>query len=65
MLTHIVKRGLANIQAATPEYIAQLKADAEVYEQAGPEMEVNPIEALPILITALFFLLVLASVSLS
>ncbi|KAJ7712984.1 hypothetical protein B0H16DRAFT_1436329 [Mycena metata] len=62
MLTHIVKRGLANIQAATPEYIAQLKADAEVYEQAGPEMEVNPIEALPILITALFFLLVLASI---
>ncbi|KAJ7046437.1 hypothetical protein C8F04DRAFT_988152 [Mycena alexandri] len=62
MFTHIVKRGVAHLQAATPEYIAQLKADAEVYEQAGPEMEVNPIETLPILITAVFFLLLLASI---
>ncbi|KAJ7779341.1 hypothetical protein DFH07DRAFT_950405 [Mycena maculata] len=62
MLSHIVKRGVARLQAASPEYIAKLQQDAELYENAGPGMEVNPQEALPVLITGLIVLLILASI---
>jgi hypothetical protein len=62
MLNHIVKRGVAHFQAVTPEYMARLQEDAELYEKAGPNMEVSPIETLPVLFTGIIFFLILASI---
>ncbi|KAJ7454023.1 hypothetical protein B0H11DRAFT_2070033 [Mycena galericulata] len=62
MLNHIVKRGVAHLQAVSPEYLAKLQEDAELYEKAAPDMEVSPSESLPVLITAVIFFLILASI---
>ncbi|KAJ6496898.1 hypothetical protein DFH09DRAFT_1001997 [Mycena vulgaris] len=62
MLSHIVKRGIVHLQSASPEYIAKLQQDAELYENAGRDMEVNPQETLPVLITGVIVLLILASI---
>ncbi|KAJ7507079.1 hypothetical protein B0H11DRAFT_2271607 [Mycena galericulata] len=62
MLNHIVKRGVAHLQAVSPEYLAKLQEDAELYEKAAPDMEVSPSESLPVLITAAIFFLILASI---
>ncbi|KAF7358082.1 hypothetical protein MVEN_00856000 [Mycena venus] len=62
MLNHIVRRGVAHLQEATPEYMARLQQDAELYEKAGPDMEVSPEEGLPVLFTAIVFFLILASI---
>ncbi|KAJ6517758.1 hypothetical protein DFH09DRAFT_1264681 [Mycena vulgaris] len=62
MLNHIVKRGVAHLQAASPGYMAKLQKDAELYEEAGPDMEVSPMESLPVLFTGIIFLLILASI---
>ncbi|KAJ7110568.1 hypothetical protein C8R44DRAFT_800238 [Mycena epipterygia] len=62
MLNHIVKRGIEHFQTASPEYIAKLQQDAELYENAGRDMEVNPQETLPVLITGVIVLLILASI---
>jgi hypothetical protein len=64
MINHIVKRGIAHLQAASPEYMAKLQEDAELYEKAGPDMEFSPTEMLPVLITGVIVYLTLASVSL-
>ncbi|KAJ7151243.1 hypothetical protein C8R46DRAFT_963179 [Mycena filopes] len=62
MLNHIFKRGVAHLQGATPEYIAKLRADAELYEQAGPDMEISFVETIPVLVTVIAFFLILASI---
>ncbi|KAJ7877952.1 hypothetical protein B0H14DRAFT_2712134 [Mycena olivaceomarginata] len=62
MLGHIVKRGMAHLQGVSPEYMAKLQADAELYDNAGPEMEVNPSESLPVLITGIVVFLILVSI---
>ncbi|KAJ6517785.1 hypothetical protein DFH09DRAFT_1373536 [Mycena vulgaris] len=62
MLNHILKRGVAHLQAASPGYMAKLQKDAELYEEAGPDMEVSPMESLPVLFTGIIFLLILASI---
>ncbi|KAJ7271500.1 hypothetical protein C8J57DRAFT_1319150 [Mycena rebaudengoi] len=62
MINHIVKRGIAHLQAASPEYMAKLQQDAELYEKAGPDMEFSPIEMLPVLITGVIVYLTLASI---
>ncbi|KAJ6450746.1 hypothetical protein C8R45DRAFT_1083828 [Mycena sanguinolenta] len=62
MLNHIMKRGIAHFQAATPEYMARLQEDAGLYEKAGLDMQVSPMEMLPVLFTAIVFFLVLASI---
>jgi hypothetical protein len=64
MLNHIVKRGVAHLQAAAPDYMARLQEDAQLYEKAGPAMEISPIETLPVLFTGIIVFLILASVSL-
>ncbi|KAJ7260665.1 hypothetical protein C8J57DRAFT_1720019 [Mycena rebaudengoi] len=63
MINHIVKRGIAHLQAASPEYMAKLQEDAELYEKAGPDMEFSPTEMLPVLITGVIVYLTLASIS--
>lgn len=66
VLQHLVKRGVEAAQShfAGPkqEYMQQLQHDAELYDQAGPEMEVTPWEMLPIVITGLLTMLLVASV---
>jgi hypothetical protein len=62
MLHHIVKRSIAHLQGVSPEYMAKLQQDAQLYEDAGPDMEVDPREALPVLITGVIVFLILASI---
>lgn len=63
----MVRRGVSAAQehfsGAQLEYIQRLQHDSELYEKAGPEMEVVPRELLPILVTAFITLFVIASVS--
>lgn len=63
---HLVRRGVSAAQehftGASAEYIQQLQHDSELYEKAGPEMEVNPMEMLPVLITALITIFIVASI---
>lgn len=66
ILGHIVRRGVEAAQShftgVSPERLAQLQHDAELYDQAGPAMEVKPYEMLPVVITAFLTILLLASV---
>jgi hypothetical protein len=64
MLTHILKRGVAHLQTASPssDYIVQLRADAELYNNAGPE--IKPLEAVPVLVTGVVLFVILGLVSL-
>jgi hypothetical protein len=64
MLHHIVKHGVAHLQAPSPQYLAKLQTDAELYEDAWRNMEFSPIETIPVLITGAIMLLILASVGL-
>ncbi|CZT17454.1 uncharacterized protein RCC_03288 [Ramularia collo-cygni] len=63
---HLVRRGVSAAQehftGANAEYMQQLQHDSELYEAAGPEMEVNPMEMLPMLVTALVTLFIIASI---
>lgn len=63
---HLAKRGLDAAQAhfagPSPETMARLQHDAELYENAGPGSEVKPQELLPILITGAIALLLIASI---
>lgn len=58
-LTRLVRRGLE----AVPGNLEQLQFNAGAYERAGPEMEVKPEQMLPVLVTGLVFILLIASVS--
>jgi hypothetical protein len=62
MLTQIFKRSLARLQATSPEYIAQLEDDANLYKDGGPDMEISPAEMLPVLLTYAVLFLILLSV---
>lgn len=66
VLGHLVKRGYdaaqSHFSGASDDYIQQLKNDAQLYDNAGPEMEVKPQEMLPVFITALVTLIIIASV---
>jgi hypothetical protein len=61
----IVKRGaqLAQEHYTKKAYVEKLEQDAQLYEDAGPEMELKPKELLPVLITAIIALLIIWSVS--
>jgi len=63
---HVVKRGMAAAQqhfgGPSPEYLAQLNTDAQAYENAGPEMEIKPQEMLPVIITGLIAMIIIASI---
>ena len=63
---HVMRRGVVaaqnHFEQASPEYIARLQEDAELYEKAGPDAEVNPAMFLPVIITAVIAMIVLASV---
>ena len=67
LFNHLARRGFEAVQThfqqPSPEYMQQLQHDAELYENAGPQMEVKPAEMLPVLITGLITLLIVASVS--
>jgi len=64
-LSHIVRRGVQHLSGVGPEVIQKLQQDAQLYEQAGPEGEVSPMEFLPIIITGIFVTLLITSVSAS
>jgi hypothetical protein len=63
MLGHIVKRGVAHLQAMSPEYMAKLHHESELYQNTWRDMEVSRQEVLPVLITGVIVFLILASVS--
>lgn len=63
VLHSIARRGLEAAQAhfqPSPDTMSKLQHDAELYEKTG--QEINPWEMLPVVITAIITLLVVASV---
>lgn len=63
VLGHLVRRGVDAAQAhfqVSPETMAKLQHDAELYEKTGAEM--HDWEMLPVLATAVLTILILASV---
>lgn len=67
ILGHLAKRGYEaarhHMRGPSPEMMAKLQHDAQMYEHAGPEMEVKPWEMLPVIVTGFLSLLLIASVS--
>lgn len=61
LMSHVVRRGVQHL-TRRQQYPDQLLQDAQAYEDAGPEMEVQPRELLFILVTALVGFLVVCSV---
>nr|POE99354.1 hypothetical protein CFP56_52747 [Quercus suber] len=63
---HLARRGMevaqTHFKGVSPEYVAKLQHDAELYEQAGPEYEVSPGQFFPVLLTGLFILLIVSSI---
>ncbi|KAK1058149.1 hypothetical protein LTR74_013606 [Friedmanniomyces endolithicus] len=66
ILGHLARRGVKAAQdhftQASPAYVAKLQQDAALYEQQGPAGEINPMELLPIVITAIVALALIASI---
>ncbi|KAK5114132.1 hypothetical protein LTR62_002702 [Meristemomyces frigidus] len=64
VLGHVVRRGVMiaqnHIAGISPEIMARLQHDAELYEKSGDE--VNPLEFLPVLIPVLLSLVLVASI---
>jgi hypothetical protein len=60
MIGHVVRRGLEHFHGATD--LDRLQQDAQLYENAGPEMQVKPQELLPVFITAVIALFLIASI---
>ena len=65
LVGHLARRGLQHVQEQYTKqaYVEKLEQDAQLYEDAGPEMEVKPQELLPVFITALIAILIIWSVS--
>lgn len=66
VLSHVVRRGVAVAQehftGASAKTIEKLQHDAALYDAAGPEMDMDPSEFLPVILTGLLILVFLASV---
>ncbi|KAJ7916364.1 hypothetical protein B0H13DRAFT_1710864 [Mycena leptocephala] len=62
MLGHTVKRGVAHLRAVSPEYMAKLHQESELYQNTWRELEVSRQEVLPVLITGVIVFLILASI---
>ncbi|GIZ42205.1 hypothetical protein CKM354_000548300 [Cercospora kikuchii] len=58
VLGHVAKRSYEAVQ----EHMSQLQHDATLYDQAGPEMEVQPWEMLPVIVTGFLTLLLIAAI---
>ncbi|KAK5175737.1 uncharacterized protein LTR77_000876 [Saxophila tyrrhenica] len=65
LVHHAVRRGVEHVhQHLTKEqFISKLEQDAQAYENAGPRMEVNPRELLPVAITGLIAFFIVWSIS--
>lgn len=67
ILGHLAKRGYEaaqhHMRGPSPEMMAKLQHDAQMYEHSGPQMEVKPWEMLPVIVTGFLTLLLIASVS--
>lgn len=63
---HLAKRGYeaaqGHLRGPSPEMMAKLQQDAHLYQHSAPEMEVQPWEMLPVVVTAFLTLLLVASV---
>ncbi len=64
LVGHVVRRGLQHVQEqySKKAYVEKLEQDAQLYENSGPEMELNPKELIPVFITAIVALLIIWSV---
>ncbi|KAJ7627344.1 hypothetical protein FB45DRAFT_1004818 [Roridomyces roridus] len=62
MLNHIVIRGVAHLQDVSPEYIAKLEADRDLFGNSGYDLEVSQSQMLPVIITSVVMFLILFSI---
>ncbi|USW53619.1 hypothetical protein Slin15195_G069380 [Septoria linicola] len=66
ILGHLAKRGYEaaqqHIRGGSPDMMAKLQHDAQLYDQSGPEMEVSGWEMLPVIVTGFLTLLLVASI---
>ncbi|KAF2765644.1 hypothetical protein EJ03DRAFT_391410 [Teratosphaeria nubilosa] len=63
---HLARRGFEaaqkHFQGPSAEEMGKLQHDAQLYENAGPAMAVGPWELLPVVITGIFTLILIASI---
>lgn len=53
----LIRRGVDSaLNGVTPEQFAQLQVDAQAYENAGPDMEVNHAKMIPVIVTGALFM---------
>ncbi|KAM3425131.1 hypothetical protein BST61_g7092 [Cercospora zeina] len=67
IFSHLAKRGYEAAQEhlmrrPSDDIMAQLQHDAALYDNAGPELEVQPWEMLPVIVTGFLTLLLIAAV---
>ncbi|KAJ7796581.1 hypothetical protein B0H14DRAFT_2914037 [Mycena olivaceomarginata] len=63
MLGHVVKRGMAHLQDVSPEYVAKLEEDSQLYGNSDYGMVfIDPRAVLPVLITSTVVFVILASI---
>jgi len=62
VLGHLARRGVELASTYGLSYKQQLEADAELYENSGPEGRINPEEMFPVLFTAIFALVIVAAI---
>lgn len=62
MLSHVVKRAQDHMGQLSAATMSKLQHDATLYDEADPKMRMNPMEFLPVAITALLLVIFLFSV---
>ncbi|KAF8130418.1 hypothetical protein K438DRAFT_1999447 [Mycena galopus ATCC 62051] len=62
MLGHVVKRGMEYLQSASSEDVGKLEQDAQLYKNGGSGTEIVPQAVLPVLVTFMVLVLILASI---
>jgi hypothetical protein len=62
VLGHLVRRGYEALTTPDNRVIESLREDATLYDQAGPEMDVQPWEMLPVVVTAFLTMILVACV---
>jgi hypothetical protein len=60
VLSHIVRRGVQHVVSS--DAYQRLQQDAEVYEDAGSDAKVSPLELIPVLVTILVLVLITSSI---
>lgn len=62
LVGHVVRRTVQHL-TSKQQYVQQLQHDAELYENADPDMRATPQDFIPVIVTAVVALLMICSVS--